>query len=54
MNAFFEDDGDLKNTSVWEKLFDFQRDGAIAILEKLETYGGCILADSVGLGKTFM
>ena len=53
VNAFFEDDGDLKNTSVWEKLFDFQRDGAIAILEKLETYGGCILADSVGLGKTF-
>ena len=49
----FEEDSNLQNTSVWKKLFDFQRDGAIAILEKLETYGGCILADSVGLGKTF-
>lgn len=50
---FFEEDGDLQKTAIWRKLFDYQRDGAIAILEKLETHGSCILADSVGLGKTF-
>jgi superfamily II DNA or RNA helicase len=38
---------------VWNKLFNFQRDAAIGIINKLETYNGCILADSVGLGKTF-
>ncbi len=38
---------------VWQKLFNFQRDAAIGIINKLETYNGCILADSVGLGKTF-
>lgn len=34
-------------------LYDFQRDAALAIIHKLEQYTGCILADSVGLGKTF-
>lgn len=38
---------------VWNKLFNFQRDAATGIINKLETYNGCILADSVGLGKTF-
>jgi hypothetical protein len=38
---------------VWMKLFNFQRDAATGIINKLETYNGCILADSVGLGKTF-
>lgn len=38
---------------VWSKLFNFQRDAATGIINKLETYNGCILADSVGLGKTF-
>lgn len=38
---------------VWKKLFNFQRDAAVGIINKLETYNGCILADSVGLGKTF-
>lgn len=42
-----------ENTLVWKKLFNFQKDAAIAIINKLETYNGCILADSVGLGKTF-
>ena len=41
------------DTLVWNKLFNFQRDAAIGIINKLETYNGCILADSVGLGKTF-
>ncbi len=42
-----------QDTLVWNKLFNFQNDAAIGIINKLETYNGCILADSVGLGKTF-
>ncbi len=42
-----------KNSVIWNKLFNFQRDAAVSIINKLETYNGCILADSVGLGKTF-
>lgn len=42
-----------QNTLVWKKLFNYQRDAAVGIINKLETYNGCILADSVGLGKTF-
>ncbi|WP_319549514.1 SNF2-related protein [Desulfogranum marinum] len=42
-----------KNSIVWNKLFNFQRDAATGIINKLESYNGCILADSVGLGKTF-
>lgn len=43
----------FRESAIWNKLYDFQRDAAIAIINKLETYNGCILADSVGLGKTF-
>lgn len=42
-----------KDSIVWNKLFNFQRDAATGIINKLESYNGCILADSVGLGKTF-
>lgn len=42
-----------QNTLIWKKLFNFQKDAATGIINKLETYNGCILADSVGLGKTF-
>ena len=42
-----------QDSLVWKKLFNFQRDAATGIINKLETYNGCILADSVGLGKTF-
>ncbi len=42
-----------QDTLIWQKLFNFQRDAATGIINKLETYSGCILADSVGLGKTF-
>lgn len=42
-----------QETQVWQSLYNFQRDAAIGIINKLETYNGCILADSVGLGKTF-
>lgn len=42
-----------QDSLVWNKLFNFQRDAATGIINKLETHNGCILADSVGLGKTF-
>ena len=43
----------IRRTVVWRKLFKFQRDGVIGAIDKLERFGGCIIADSVGLGKTF-
>jgi hypothetical protein len=43
----------IRNTTVWKKLYKFQRDGVIGAIDKLERHGGCIIADSVGLGKTF-
>jgi len=42
-----------QDSLIWKKLYNFQRDAATGIINKLETYSGCILADSVGLGKTF-
>ena len=42
-----------QDTEVWKALYNFQRDAATGVINKLETYNGCILADSVGLGKTF-
>ena len=43
----------FKQSKIWSLLYDFQRDAVLAIINKLEHYNGCILADSVGLGKTF-
>lgn len=43
----------FKESKVWGMLYDFQRDAVLAIINKLEKFNGCILADSVGLGKTF-
>ena len=43
----------IRTTAVWKKLFKFQRDGVVGALDKLNRFGGCIIADSVGLGKTF-
>lgn len=43
----------FKESKIWGMLYNFQRDAALAIINKLEKYNGCILADSVGLGKTF-
>ncbi len=43
----------FKSSKIWELLYDFQQDAVLAIISKLEKYNGCILADSVGLGKTF-
>lgn len=43
----------FKDSVIWKMLFNFQKDAALGIINKLEKYNGCILADSVGLGKTF-
>lgn len=43
----------FRNSVIWSLLYDFQKDAVVALINKLQTYGGAILADSVGLGKTF-
>lgn len=43
----------FKESVIWNRLYDFQRDAVLGIINKLERHNGCILADSVGLGKTF-
>lgn len=43
----------IRQTIVWRKLYKFQRDGVVGAIDKLARFGGCIIADSVGLGKTF-
>lgn len=43
----------IRNTLVWQKLYKFQRDGVVGAIDKLNRFSGCIIADSVGLGKTF-
>ncbi|MEY2665717.1 MAG: hypothetical protein RLZZ480_822, partial [Candidatus Parcubacteria bacterium] len=43
----------IKDTLIWSKLYRFQRDGVLGAIDKLEKHNGCIIADSVGLGKTF-
>ena len=43
----------FKNSKIWEMLYNFQKDAVVGCISKLEKHGGCILADSVGLGKTF-
>lgn len=43
----------FRDTAVWNTLYRFQQDAALGLINKLETFNGCILADSVGLGKTF-
>lgn len=48
-----DDEIGFKQTEVWKKLYNFQRDAVIGAINKLEKFNGCILADSVGLGKTF-
>jgi SNF2 family DNA or RNA helicase len=43
----------FKQSKIWNMLYDFQKDAALVVINKLERYNGCVLADSVGLGKTF-
>ncbi len=47
------DDTGFYDTEIWAKLYDFQRDGVRGTIDKMRKYNGCILADSVGLGKTY-
>lgn len=47
-------DARFTETAIWQMLFEFQRDGVRALLSKLDKHNGCILADSVGLGKTYI
>ena len=50
---FAEENPSFQQTEIWQKLFDFQKHGVQACLQKLKAYNGCIIADSVGLGKTY-
>ena len=53
VERFEKDSTRFKKTEIWNALFDFQKDCVVSAIRKLNTYGGCIIADSVGLGKTF-
>lgn len=52
-DAVLFDQTAIVETDIWKALFDFQKDGAKGAIHKINTYNGCILADSVGLGKTY-
>ncbi|MCX7997694.1 MAG: helicase-related protein [Leptospiraceae bacterium] len=52
-SIFFEDKVGFFETEIWNMLYDFQKDGVKAAINKIQKYNGCIIADSVGLGKTF-
>ena len=43
----------IVETGIWRALFEFQKDGVKGAINKINAHNGCILADSVGLGKTF-
>ncbi|TAN42552.1 MAG: ATP-dependent helicase [Nitrospirae bacterium] len=51
--GFIDDKTHLYDTKVWRMLFDFQKDGVRGAINKIQRHNGCIIADSVGLGKTF-
>jgi SNF2 family DNA or RNA helicase len=50
--ALFEQSA-IIDTEIWKALFDFQKDGVKGAIHKINAHNGCILADSVGLGKTY-
>ena len=52
-DKIFKSKTGFKEKRIWKKLYKFQKDGVMGAIEKIEKYGGCIIADSVGLGKTF-
>lgn len=53
VERFEKDSVRFKKTKIWNALYDFQKDCVVSAIRKLNKYGGCIIADSVGLGKTF-
>jgi superfamily II DNA or RNA helicase len=53
VERFEEDNTRFKETKIWDMLYDFQKDCVLSAIQKINKYNGCIIADSVGLGKTF-
>lgn len=53
VERFERDNNNFKKTKIWDMLYDFQKDCVLSAIQKINKYGGCIIADSVGLGKTF-
>ncbi|EOU1884168.1 DEAD/DEAH box helicase [Clostridium perfringens] len=53
VERFERDNTSFKKTKIWNMLFDFQKDAVLSAIQKINKYNGCIIADSVGLGKTF-
>lgn len=53
VERFERDNTQFKKTDIWNALFDFQKDAVLSAIQKINKYNGCIIADSVGLGKTF-
>ena len=53
VERFELDNTQFKKTDIWNALFDFQKDAVLSAIQKINKYNGCIIADSVGLGKTF-
>lgn len=53
IERFERDSEKFKKTEIWNSLYDFQKDCVVSAIQKLQKYRGCIIADSVGLGKTF-
>lgn len=53
VERFEKDNLHFKKTKIWNMLFDFQKDAVLSAIQKINKYNGCIIADSVGLGKTF-
>lgn len=53
IERFEKDNINFKKTEIWDMLFDFQKDAVLSAIQKINKYNGCIIADSVGLGKTF-
>lgn len=53
VERFEKDNTSFKKTKIWNMLFDFQKDAVLSAIQKINKYNGCIIADSVGLGKTF-
>ena len=53
LERFEKDNMQFKKTDIWNALYNFQKDAVLAAIQKINKYNGCIIADSVGLGKTF-
>ena len=53
VERFEKDRTGFKKSAIWNSLYEFQKDAAVSAIRKINKYNGCIIADSVGLGKTF-